>query len=154
MEKIDENIANALEIVPAVVGEVLPATARPAPEQVQEPSKEEKDLERDFTEARETMKRAIVKSEEATQSILEIAQESGEPRAYEVAAQLIGMTIDAQSKLIHLHKQRKDIRAEADEGGRKQTGVTNNNIFVGNTAELQKLIKSMKKGSGDAAQAG
>ena len=86
------------------------------------------------------MKRIIEKSEEAVESILEVAVESQNPRAYEVVAQLLAASLEANNKLMHLHRQIKDIKK--DEPG-KTTNVTNNSIFVGNTADLQKMIRNM-----------
>ena len=70
--------------------------------------------------------------------ILELAQESEMPRAYEVAGQLIKNVADATDKLIDLQKKLKDIEEESPKG---PTNVTNA-LFVGSTAELQKLLKS------------
>jgi hypothetical protein len=155
--KVDANLSDALGIVPAVVGEILPVSQPPAraqpPEEEKEPSVHVKEMEKDFAEARDGIKRTLLNSEKAIKSILEVAQESGEPRAYEVLAQMIGMALEANTKLMHLHKQAKDIRKEGD-AGQPQKIVNNNSIFVGNTAELQKLVKDMRKRTDDAAQAG
>jgi hypothetical protein len=58
-------------------------------------------------------------------------------------AQLIGQTMEANTKLIDLHRRMKDIKKT--EAGAKPTTVTNNSIFVGSTSELQKLIRGQKK---------
>jgi hypothetical protein len=57
-----------------------------------------------------------------------------------VVAQLLAASLEANNKLMHLHRQIKDIKK--DEPG-KTTNVTNNSIFVGNTADLQKMIRNM-----------
>ena len=80
----------------------------------------------------------IEKGQEAVNGILELAQESEMPRAYEVAGQLIKSISDATDKLMDLQKKLKDIEEETPKG---PTNVTNA-LFVGSTAELQKLLKS------------
>ncbi len=70
--------------------------------------------------------------------ILEIAQESEMPRAYEVAGQLIKSVSDATDKLIDLQKKLKDVNEEKVSKG---PSTVNNALFVGSTADLAKLIK-------------
>ena len=83
----------------------------------------------------------IEKGQEAINGILELAQESEMPRAYEVAGQLIKNVADATDKLMDLQKKLKDI----DEG--KPKGPTNvtNALFIGSTAELSKILKQQYK---------
>ena len=69
--------------------------------------------------------------------ILELAQESEMPRAYEVAGQLIKNVADATDKLMDLQKKLKDVEEEKAKG---PTNVTNA-LFVGSTADLQKMLK-------------
>jgi hypothetical protein len=80
----------------------------------------------------------IEKGQEALNGILELAQESEMPRAYEVAGQLIKNVADATDKLIDLQKKLKDIDEQKVKG---PTNVTNA-LFVGSTAELSKLLKN------------
>ena len=69
---------------------------------------------------------------------MELAGESASPRAYEVAGQLIKSVADTTDKLADLQKKVKDL----DEDGKKgPTNVTNNAMFVGSTADLQKMLK-------------
>ena len=77
-----------------------------------------------------------------TNGILELAQESEMPRAYEVAGQLIKNVSDATDKLMDLQKKLKDVNEEKDKG---PTSVTNNALFVGSTADLQKMLKNVNK---------
>ena len=60
------------------------------------------------------------------------------PRAYEVAGQLIKSVSDATDKLMDLQKKLKDVNEEQQKG----PNTVNNALFVGSTAELQKLLKS------------
>jgi hypothetical protein len=97
----------------------------------------------DYNEVRRNLKIVIEQSNSAIQGILELAEDSQQPRAYEVVAQLIGQTLEANTRLIDLHRRMKDIKKEDSRS--KSTSVTNNSIFVGSTAELQKMIKAQQK---------
>ena len=81
----------------------------------------------------------IEKGQEAINGILEVAQDSDMPRAYEVAGQLIKSVSDATDKLMDLQKKLKDVNAEEEKKG---PTTVNNALFVGSTADLAKLIKS------------
>ena len=81
----------------------------------------------------------IEKGQEAINGILELAQESEMPRAYEVAGQLIKSVSDATDKLMDLQKKVKDVNEEKES---KSPTTVNNALFVGSTAELQKLLKN------------
>ncbi len=95
------------------------------------------DVKKDYDYTRGNLYSLIEKGQEAINGILELAQESEMPRAYEVAGQLIKNVADATDKLMDLQKKLKDIEEE------KQKGPTtvNNALFVGSTAELAKLLK-------------
>ena len=81
----------------------------------------------------------IEKGQEAIDGILEIAQQSDSPRAFEVAGQLIKNVADTTDKLLDLQQKMKKLKEEDPSAPRS---VTNNNtLFVGSTAELQKLLK-------------
>ena len=95
------------------------------------------DVKKDYEYTRGNLYSLIEKGQEAINGILELAQESEMPRAYEVAGQLIKNVADATDKLMDLQKKLKDVEEE------KQKGPTtvNNALFVGSTAELAKLLK-------------
>ena len=76
------------------------------------------------------------------QGALEVAQESGHPRAYEVATNAMKQVADMTDKLMDLQKKVKDL----DEEKKGPKNVTNNAMFVGSTTELQKMIKQMGGG--------
>jgi len=97
------------------------------------------DITRDYEYTRGNLYSIIEKGQEAIDGILEIAQESEMPRAYEVAGQLIKSVSDATDKLIDLQKKLKDVNEEQTSKG--PTNVTNA-LFVGSTADLAKLIKN------------
>jgi hypothetical protein len=94
------------------------------------------DPQKDYDYTRANLYNLISKGQEAIDGILELAQESGHPRAYEVAGQLIKSVGDVSDKLMDLQKKMKDLDAPT-----KGPTTVNNSLFVGSTAELSKLIK-------------
>lgn len=99
------------------------------------------DVIKDYEYTRGNLYSLIEKGQEAINSILELAQETDQPRAYEVAGQLIKNVADATDKLLDLQKKLKDV--EEGRGIKNTTNVTNA-LFVGSTAELSKLLKNQK----------
>ena len=96
------------------------------------------DIRKDYEYTRANLYSLIEKGQEAINGIMELAGEGGSPRAYEVAGQLIKSVADTTDKLIDLQKKLKDVEEDIP----KQTNnVTNNALFVGSTADLQKLLK-------------
>ena len=102
------------------------------------------EITRDYEYTRGNLYSIIEKGQEAINGILEIAQESEMPRAYEVAAQLIKSVSDATDKLLDLQQKLKDVNEEKESKG--PNNVTNA-LFVGSTADLAKLIKQQDKKS-------
>ena len=96
------------------------------------------DIKKDYEYARGNMYSIIEKGQEALNGILELAQETESPRAYEVVGQLIKNVSDSTEKLIELQKKLKDIEEVKHSIG--PTSVTNA-IFVGSTTELSKILK-------------
>ncbi len=101
----------------------------------------ESDPNQDYEYTRGNLYSLIEKGQEAMNGILEVAQETDSPRAYEVAGQLIKSVGDTTDKLLDLQKKMKDLGE--DKAG--PTHVTNNAVFVGSTAELQKVLKQSLK---------
>jgi len=100
------------------------------------------DIRRDYEYTRGNLYSIIEKGQEAINGILELAQESEMPRAYEVAGQLIKNVSDATDKLMDLQKKLKDINKEEEKKG---PTTVNNALFVGSTADLQKMLKNVSK---------
>ena len=96
------------------------------------------DIDKDYEYTRGNLYSIIEKGQEAINGILELAQESEMPRAYEVAGQLIKSVSDATDKLMDLQKKLKDVEEETKVKG---PSTVNNALFVGSTAELQKILK-------------
>ncbi len=102
-------------------------------------AKTDKDVDNDYEYTRGQLYNLIEKGQEAINGILDVAQNSDHPRAYEVAGNLIKNVADISDKLVDLQKKMKDL----DEEKKGPTTVTNNAMFVGSTADLQKMIKQM-----------
>ena len=128
-----------------VAGDIVP-TATENTEVIQREEKKEKppsdDVRKDYEYTRGNLYSIIEKGQEAINGILELAQESETPRAYEVAGQLIKNVADATDKLLTLQQKLKDVNEEKES---KSPTTVNNALFVGSTAELQKLLKQNTK---------
>ena len=102
-----------------------------------------KDLQNDYEYSRGQFYSLIEKGQEAVDGILDVAQQSDSPRAYEVAGNLIKNVGDTADKLMDLQKKLDEVQG----GGSAKSipgNVTNNTMFVGSTAELAKFLKKQK----------
>mgnify|MGYP003348387663 CR=1 FL=1 len=95
----------------------------------------------DFQYTRENLYNIIERGQDAMEGLLQVAQETEHPRAYEVVGQLMDKLTNANKELINLHKQIKDINND----DKVKTQNVTNALFVGSTAELQKLLKAKHK---------
>ena len=134
MTKEFKKLDKTFNITPEVVEEESKSIERvnPPPDRLTK-----SEITRDYEYTRGNLYSIIEKGQEAIDGILELAQESEMPRAYEVAGQLIKSVSDATDKLMDLQKKLKDVNAEE----KGPTNITNNALFVGSTADLAKLIK-------------
>jgi hypothetical protein len=130
-DKLNEtfNVVEEIEIASSERESVL--------EKIEKISIESDDVQKDYEYTRGNLYSLIEKGQEAINGILELAQETEAPRAYEVAGQLIKNVADATDKLLELQKKLKDIEEEKPRG----PTTVNNALFVGSTAELSKLLK-------------
>jgi hypothetical protein len=104
------------------------------------PRKEEKDkadVDNDYKYSRENYYNLIERGQEAIEGILDVAREGQHPRAYEVAGALIKNVADTVDKLQDLQKKLKDLK----ELPKTANANIKNALFVGSTAELQKMLK-------------
>ena len=131
-----KQLDNAFNITPTEV-EVDSVDVK-EPVGIQKPPTKD-DVTRDYEYTRGNLYSIIEKGQEAIDGILELAQESEMPRAYEVAGQLIKSVSDATDKLMDLQKKLKDVEEETTQKG---PNTVNNALFVGSTAELAKLLKN------------
>ena len=98
------------------------------------------DVDKDYEYTRGNLYSLIDKGQEAVNGALDLAMSSDHPRAYEVAGQLIKNVGDVADKLMALQKDKKSIKEESP-----KSVVTNNSLFVGSTADLQKMLKQASK---------
>jgi archaellum component FlaC len=122
-----------------VSGETIASKVETLEDKIEKVTASVDDIKKDYNYTRGNLYSIIEKGQEAINGILELAQESEMPRAYEVAGQLIKNVADATDKLMDLQKKLKDIEEEKVSKG--PTNVTNA-LFVGSTAELSKLLKN------------
>jgi len=98
---------------------------------------QEEDMEKDYEYQRENFYKLVERGSVAIDGILELAKEGEHPRAYEVAGQLIKNVAEVTEKLGDLQEKMKRLKDVPDNAPKNVT----NALFVGSTAELQKMIK-------------
>ena len=133
MTKEFNKLDKTFNITPEVIEEETSIVEREKPSRLTQD-----DITKDYEYTRGNLYSIIEKGQEAINGILELAQESEMPRAYEVAGQLIKSVSDATDKLMDLQKKLKDVNEEQQQKG---PSTVNNALFVGSTADLAKLIK-------------
>ena len=102
-------------------------------------NKDKKDIKDYYELARTTYKDLIQTGMRSLDVLAELARESEHPRAFEVLSRAIKDVGDTTDKLMELQKNKKALNKEEEETEKKRL-VTNNNLFVGSTADLQKMI--------------
>jgi len=127
MDKGFEAIDKALSVKAEIVDSTKPKQSK----------KNHDDPTKDYEYSRTQFYNLIEKGQEAVEGILDVASDSQHPRAYEVAGQLIKHIADTTDKLVDLQKKMKDL--DEDKSVNK---ITNNSLFVGSTADLQKMLKA------------
>jgi len=99
--------------------------------------KDDEDVSADYKYSRENFYNLVERGQDAIDGILELAKESEHPRTYEVAGQLIKNVGEVTEKLLDLQRKLKDLKEVPNSAPKNVT----NALFVGSTAELQKMIK-------------
>jgi len=131
MEKINEILGIADKTVASTKHQTVTVIPRPQSSDINED---------DFQYSRENLYHIIERGQDALSGILQVAQETDHPRAYEVAGQLLKTNAENTEKLVNLQTTKKKLR-DIEQPQR----VTNNNtLFVGSTKELQQIIKNKK----------
>ena len=134
MSKIDDKLNEVLDIANEVSVEEVKKTLPTVPE--------DKDPDIDFETGRKNLYNLLDKGNEAIDGILELAKEGEHPRAYEVAGQLIKTVSEVSQNLLDLQKKMKELDADEKKSG---PSTVNNTMFIGSSAELQKMIKQQKE---------
>ena len=142
MNELNKNLSEIFDINPLEVPEKKTST------QVVSVNYNEPDMKQDLTDAyqqsKENLQELIDQGNEAMDEILQVAKAGQHPRAFEVYGGLLKNVIDANKELLAIQKQMRDM----DENAKKDKGGTNIDkaIFIGSTAELNKLIKGKENG--------
>jgi len=112
-----------------------------AVEVIQSPaSNDEEEIDREYLYTKSNLHTVIDRGTEALEEMLMIAKQSEQPRAFEVVSGLIKTIADANKDLLELKNKQKTLKGE-----KAAAKVTNNALFVGSTAELQKMLKDARK---------
>jgi len=99
-----------------------------------------KHAEEDYNLARDNLKNLLNKSDEALDHMMQVAAEAEHPRAFEVLAGMFKTSADMTTQLIDLQKKRHELDKLNNEESKKPNNLTQNNLFVGSTTDLQRLL--------------
>ena len=130
-----KEISDSLGMVPLPENEVTTLTKVPASD-----SKVE-NADKDYEYARENFYNVIEKGTYALEEMLEVAKASEHPRAYEVVSTIMKTLVDANKDLVTMSDKKVKDAPQEEQG----QGTVNNNLFVGSTNELQKVLKDIRK---------
>ena len=100
---------------------------------------EEKNIDNDYKYSRDPYYELVEKGKESLELMIEVARESEHPRAFEVLSGMIKNISDVNDRLMDLNKKKKDLDKKEEI---QKIANTTNNLFVGSTTELQKLLKN------------
>lgn len=103
---------------------------------------ENPNIKDDYNTSRDTYIELIEGGKESLELMIQVARESEHPRAFEVLSGMIKNIADVTDKLMDLNKKHKEIIKE-DKPEQKQ--ITNNNVFLGSTTDLQRFLKNEEK---------
>jgi len=101
----------------------------------------EAEVDEDYLLARQTYKELMLTGTKAINSLSEIAKETEHPRAFEVLSKAITDVGNVADKLMKLQKEKAAVKGEKVQA----RAVTNNNVFVGSTSDLQRMLLDAKK---------
>ena len=134
-----DSLDETFDITPVEVEEVKPVKRKEKPLII---SDKETDIEKDYQYARGQLYNILDKMQETLDGAMEVAQESQHPRAFEVAFNGARHAADVVEKLTDLQKKTKDL--ESEEVKSVQQNNTQNNVFLGSTEDLMKMLKQQK----------
>jgi len=128
-----DNVLGITDVVETTVKDVTP----PKPVLVPKTEMNEADVDNDYKYQRENFYNLIERGQDAIDGILDLARESEHPRTYEVAGNLIKQVAEVTEKLGDLQSKMKKLKEVPNSAPKNVT----NALFVGSTAELQKMLK-------------
>ena len=129
--EILDNVLGIADVVETTVRDITPSRAVIVPET------NEQDTDNDYKYQRENFYQLVERGQDAIEGILDLAKEGEHPRAYEVAGNLIKQIADVTEKLGDLQTKMKKLKEVPNQAPKNVT----NALFVGSTAELQKMLK-------------
>lgn len=132
MSKVDEKLNDTFDV------ELIEG---PPPESSDDSDEREEDTQIDYEQSRKNFYELIEKGKKALDGAIDIASETDQPRAYEVVAQLLKNVTDTNRELIEHQKRMEDLKSNERKLG--NTNI-NNALFVGSTADLQKMLRDNK----------
>jgi len=136
---VDDKLNDIFDVQGKIVEQALiPVEEQPKKEVISGAPNDES-IDADYEYARENLKLFIEQGKVAMENIIFLAKEGESPRAYEVVGQLIKTLSDTNKDLLDLGKKVKDLKSKKDDTQQPAQHITNA-LFVGSTAELQKLI--------------
>ena len=138
-EDVDKIIEDALGVIDDTPKETQELVVKKETPIVPVPTEGE-DVDKDYTYQRDNFYKLIEKGQTAVQGILDLAKESDHPRAYEVAGNMIKNVADVTEKLALLQEKMQKLKEVPNRAPKNVT----NALFVGSTAELQKMLKKKK----------
>jgi hypothetical protein len=135
--KLDDSLSEIFDVAPMSKTEVIAKDGEVIPESNDR-------IENDYDVTRNNLRELLSTGQAALTHALEVAKQSEHPRAFEVVGNLMKQLADVNQQLMDIHQQKAKL--DAPKGVTKTGGdkVTNNAIFVGSTAELNKMIKKMQ----------
>ena len=137
---VDDKLNDIFDVQGKIVEQAsVPAVVEQVKEPVSTGAPNDESIDADYEYARENLKSFIEQGKIAMENIIFLAKEGESPRAYEVVGQLIKTLSDTNKDLLDLGKKVKDLKFKKDDTAQPAQHITNA-LFVGSTAELQKLI--------------
>jgi hypothetical protein len=119
-------------------------------------------MDEDLEEARQNFRKVLSLTNDGIEGIMRVAEETSHPRAYEVLAQMLKTSAEVTKELAAIHRQRMELEyLEENPTGANMVStpelggsmnITNNNLFVGSTSELQKMLDQLKTGMSSGAE--
>lgn len=100
-------------------------------------------VDKDYIFARDNLRDLIKSGMSMFEDVAVVASQSQQANTYKAAAEVLKTVVDANQQLLDLSKKHKDLTGLSTTS---KTNVTNNNLFVGSTAELQEFLRKKKNG--------
>ena len=148
MKDIEDQLDNALELAKEYLSDetddliTIESTEEPTKSIVSSVENRENDISNDYVTSRDNIYELMGKGKKALDGILELAEDDESARTFEVAGQILKTVSELNREAIELQIKLEELKSMENKGSPKS--VTNNDVFVGGTSELQKLIKGEK----------